>query len=461
MELANAQVSFLRLVTTRTRRSREGELQLAQFVAYGEDGIQLQLVDAQNPNGNNPPEQGPAFALDVCTHTECSMREQACQSAHTCQYAHTKWLDFNKGALECRIASGLTTITKYAIMTANDEPGRDPVRWVLEGRVEGGEWQVLDDKRTRDDQPVPSTRRAVHEVQVQVNVAASSGDESAVGQQAVAMNVSAVGQIDALTDTKAAIDEDTLRELRVASPALQQLWPDGEDEHSWEGITWSDGHAIILDLTDCIEFARLPFQIGQMQALTELWLQNCSNLVMLPPEIGQLHALKKFVLSGCGQLVALPAETGQLRALTELYLTNCSKLAMLPPEIGQLQALTKFVITGCKQLLVLPAEIGELITLEELHFSFCDQLILAPGAERGRPEIVTPTIIAAYAAPLIVKPHKDTPEQLYAFLLDAPLAVAPFFRSILTNATHATWLGEVIEATPLLWAHRRRWPPRH
>ena len=80
-EDVETEVSFLRLVITRTRRPNEDCLQLAQLVAYGADGGELQLVDARNPRGGNPAGEGPDNALDGSSHT--------------------KWLDANKGALEC------------------------------------------------------------------------------------------------------------------------------------------------------------------------------------------------------------------------------------------------------------------------------------------------------------------------------------------------------------------------
>ena len=135
------EVSFLRFVTTRTRSPDDPLLQLAQFLAYGAEGEQLQLVDARNPRGDSPGDEGPTNALDGS--------------------AHTKWLDANKGVLECRIASGPTKVTGYALMTADDDPGRDPVRWVVEGRLgEGGEWHLLDDKDTGEDQQVPENSSA-------------------------------------------------------------------------------------------------------------------------------------------------------------------------------------------------------------------------------------------------------------------------------------------------------------
>ena len=65
--------------------------------------------------------------------------------------------------------------------------------------------------------------------------------------------------------------------------------------------------------------------------------------------------------------------------------------------------------------------------------------ILAPGAEKGQP---AQTIVAAYARLLTLEAHKDAPGELHAFLRANPPEVAPFFQAILTDAAHATWLGD-------------------
>ena len=101
-----------------------------------------------------------------------------------------------------------------------------------------------------------------------------------------------------------------------------------------------------------------------------------------------------------------------------------SKLEALSPEIGQLLALTTLVLWEC------------------------EQLTLAPGVRVGQP--APSSIVAAYAPLLIVEPHKDTPDQLHAFLLANPLAVPPFFKSILTDTARANWLYEAVKATPSL-----------
>ena len=71
----------------------------------------------------------------------------------------------------------------------------------------------------------------------------------------------------------------------------------------------------------------------------------------------------------------------------------------------------------------------------------------APGAEVKQP---AQTTVAAYALLLIVEPRKDNPNQLHAFLLEKPLAVLPFFKSILTDAAYSDWLGKAVKATPSL-----------
>jgi len=125
-----------------------------------------------------------------------------------------------------------------------------------------------------------------------------------------------------------------------------------------------------------------------------------------------------------------------------------SGLEVLAPQIGHLQALTKLKLRGCP-LKELPPQIGQLQALNYLSLYGCEQLTLAPGAEKYGYQPAQ-SIVAAYARLLIVEPRKDTPGQLHAFLLANPLAVPAFFKTILTDAAHADWLGEAVKAAPLL-----------
>ena len=106
-------------------------------------------------------------------------------------------------------------------------------------------------------------------------------------------------------------DEDALRAMRAASPALQKWWPDGKSPRSWKGVTWSDDRVQWLDLEGS-GLEVLPPQIGQLKALTTLFLSGCP-LEELPPEFGLLLALTDlYGLHACNQLTLAPgAEEGQ------------------------------------------------------------------------------------------------------------------------------------------------------
>jgi internalin A len=110
---------------------------------------------------------------------------------------------------------------------------------------------------------------------------------------------------------------------------------------------------------------RLPPEIGQLTALSELYLHR-NQLRSLPPEIGQLTALSALFLNN-NQLSSLPPEIGQLVALSELHLHN-NQLSSLPPEIGQLTALSMLFLDN-NQLSSLPPEIGQLTGLSALYLN--------------------------------------------------------------------------------------------
>jgi internalin A len=116
-----------------------------------------------------------------------------------------------------------------------------------------------------------------------------------------------------------------------------------------------------LDLSN-LGLSALPPEIGQLTALTELYLWN-NQLSTLPPEIGQLTALRELALHN-NQLSTLPPEIGQLTALTGLFLFN-NRLTTLPPEICQLTSLTELNLSS-NQLSILPPEIGQLTALTKL-----------------------------------------------------------------------------------------------
>ena len=93
----------------------------------------------------------------------------------------------------------------------------------------------------------------------------------------------------------------------------------------------------------------------------------------------QVKGDRVTVLGLCfSSLAVLPDAIGELKALTELYLIECSNLAELPAAIGELGALTTLVLYGCSSLAELPAAIDghKGLTLE-----LPAQLVTGPLAE--------------------------------------------------------------------------------
>ncbi|GIM88414.1 GH92 family glycosyl hydrolase [Paractinoplanes toevensis] len=81
-------------------------------------------VTAITASGENPPGEGKAQALDGDKGT--------------------KWLTFaTTGWLAAQLDAPLT-VDHYALTSGNDEPGRDPVDWELQGSADGATWTTLD-----------------------------------------------------------------------------------------------------------------------------------------------------------------------------------------------------------------------------------------------------------------------------------------------------------------------------
>jgi Leucine-rich repeat (LRR) protein len=142
----------------------------------------------------------------------------------------------------------------------------------------------------------------------------------------------------------------------------------------WYGVTCSNDRVSTLSLRSNNLSGVLPSEIGNLTALTYLWLWD-NQLTILPPEIGNLTALRWLHLSD-NQLTTLPPEIGNLTALQMLNLYD-NQLTTLPPEIGNLTALGDLGLSG-NQLTTLPPEIGNLTALRYLRLGY-NQLTTLPS----------------------------------------------------------------------------------
>ena len=87
--------------------------------------------------------------------------------------------------------------------------------------------------------------------------------------------------------------------------------------------------------------------MGQLAALTTLFLNHCISLTGLPESVGQLAALTTLNLSRCSSLTGLPESMGQLITLWTLDLSGCESLTGLPESMGQLTALRELTVFLC------------------------------------------------------------------------------------------------------------------
>jgi len=100
-------------------------VQLAELNIYDDSNVITGTTLISNPGGDSPGNEQPSNAFDG--------------------NIYTKWLNFNglTGSLLFSFDAE-TEIDSYSFTTANDEPDRDPISWVLKGSSDGSTWTTLD-----------------------------------------------------------------------------------------------------------------------------------------------------------------------------------------------------------------------------------------------------------------------------------------------------------------------------
>ena len=240
--------------------------------------------------------------------------------------------------------------------------------------------------------------------------------------------------------------------MRAASRALQAWWPDGESSRSWRGVTWGGDRVWKLDLSGS-KLEVLAPEIGQLTALTLLIFYDCS-LKELPPEFGQLtlKAPGGLHINGCPELTLAPGATVGGSGFFPAY----ARLLIVEPRKETPGKLHAFLLDNP---LAVPAFFKYIVD----DATYANWLGEAAEATPKLAHLTSPDgsrRVIDVSPPLIVQACKDTPDKLHAFLLDNPLAVPAFFKSILTDAAHAKWLGEAVKATPSI-AHLKDTGGRH
>ena len=118
-----AEFRYLRFTPTKVRSYEAAVgVQLSEFT-FANTGGTITPASVVNPDGDNPAGQGASNLIDGDTTT--------------------KWNDLNEGRLIFDLGSS-TEITSYALVTADNSPGLDPVRWILEGSNNQSSWTLID-----------------------------------------------------------------------------------------------------------------------------------------------------------------------------------------------------------------------------------------------------------------------------------------------------------------------------
>ncbi|KAK2977635.1 hypothetical protein RJ640_002668 [Escallonia rubra] len=173
---------------------------------------------------------------------------------------------------------------------------------------------------------------------------------------------------------------------------LEQFWPEGKKgnklkfidlRHSQELTGTPDFNDIPnlqrLVLEHCKSLEKVHQSIAFHKNLVLLNLKKCINLQSLPDKI-QLVSLEKLILSDCIRLDKFPDIQGDMNSLSELYLDGTG-IEELPLSIKHLNNLVLLQLSRCRSLRSLPSSICGLRSLRSLRLSGCELLLKFPDIQ--------------------------------------------------------------------------------
>lgn len=149
-----------------------------------------------------------------------------------------------------------------------------------------------------------------------------------------------------------------------------------------------------LELYDCV-LEELPEGIDRLECLEKLNV-SFARIRHLPDSICKLKNLKYLNLSSCLDLEKLPDDLGDLELLEDLILEECEQIRDVPDSICKLKHLRNFSLLDCVQLEILPEELGDLQCLKVLNLKgtrikyLPSSMYLLSGLEIREPDSLHP-----------------------------------------------------------------------
>ena len=149
-------------------------------------------------------------------------------------------------------------------------------------------------------------------------------------------------------------------------------WDLTQPMSTWQGVSIVDGCVTKLILSGRGLSGTLAPEIGDLQSLSHLNLDNNDIGGNIPVEMGNMVSLTLLSMANNEFTDTIPKEIGNLNELYHLHLNGNNLNGSIPEEIGNLVKLTwlglgRNPITGS-----IPIEIGNLIELKELYLHRCN-----------------------------------------------------------------------------------------
>ncbi|MYF63089.1 MAG: T9SS type A sorting domain-containing protein [Rhodothermaceae bacterium] len=139
----------------------------------------------------------------------------------------------------------------------------------------------------------------------------------------------------------------------------------------------------------------IPPELGNLPQLVNLMLSHNSLTGSIPHELGKLTQLEWLHLQDNSLTGTIPSELGNLAHLTQLHLSSNSLTGPVPPELGNLTQLQELRLQSNTLTGALPRSLMQLHSLRTLHFG--GQQLCAPRDNefqtwlRSIPEVDGPT----------------------------------------------------------------------
>ena len=140
---------------------------------------------------------------------------------------------------------------------------------------------------------------------------------------------------------------------------------------NWEGVTISDGRVTGLRFYsfDGSINGAIPAELGNLTALTSLYLSGHELVGNIPAQLGNLTNLTTLNLSGNDLTGRIPTQLGQLTNLTTLNLSNSQLTGNIPTHLGNVTNLTSLNLANNQLTGNIPAQLGNLTNLTSLNLA--------------------------------------------------------------------------------------------